>query len=59
MFGRIRKNRKNSSNSKNGIIPVVERKPVLKNNTENNILKLSTDNGIVEIEVLDIIDNMK
>ena len=57
MFGRKRKNRDNSTNNKNGIMPVDERKPVLENNTENNILRIRTDGGIVEIEVLDIIEN--
>ena len=38
-------------------MPVDERKPVLENNTENNILRIRTDDGIVEIEVLDIIEN--
>ena len=57
MFGRKRKNRENSTNNKNEIMPVDERKPVLENNTENNILRIRTDDGIVEIEVLDIIEN--
>lgn len=38
-------------------MPVDERKPVIENNTENNILRVRTDDGIVEIEVLDIIEN--
>ena len=57
MFGRKRKNREKSTNNKNEIMPVDERKPVLENNTENNILRIRTDDGIVEIEVLDIIEN--
>ena len=58
MFGRKSKNRRNQIQKPNEIVPVNKRELEIEHHKElDNILKLNTDEGMVEIEVLDIIEN--
>lgn len=58
MFGRKRKNRNNQIQKRNEIVPVDKRELEIDSLKESNsFLKLHTDDGMIEIEVLDIIEN--